>query len=321
MTFNKSKNAGKKNVDFKLPEQMKELDNGTNKFSITNASIAEQLNNKLFRKGIFSKNVSPLNDNKNSIETKKVYILGKCKKSFRAKEGSNINNKISENYKNQLSNALLLRNKPDFAKNKFPFQKRCSDIYKKNSYVRENPTSISKNEKEEEVLNNRKDNSLMSKLSSSSIPAKRHSHDNGSSVSDDKGDSGRNKSAHDRHNNANGNVRTPKNSSSFRNKNTCENSHATVQNLLSSVNNPTLVECTTDENQSDKKKSMHFFFNFLNFKKKYSKRKNDLSCDKDEKKNIFSKEYKGKDDLCLENEVSINPNKNKKNIKSFFCVK
>ncbi|SBS81203.1 conserved Plasmodium protein, unknown function [Plasmodium ovale curtisi] len=320
MTFNKSKNAGKKNVDFKLPEQMKGLDNGTNKLSVTNASIAERLNNKLFQKGIFSKNVSPLNDNKNSIERKKVYILSKRKNSFRAKEGSNINNKISENYKNQLSNALLLRNKPDFAKNKFPFQKRCSDIYKKNSYVRENPTSISKNEKEE-VLNNRKDNSLMSKLISSSIPEKRRSHDNGSSVRDDRGNSGKNKGADDRHNNVNGNVRTPKNSSSFRNKNACENSHATVQDLLSSVNDPTLVKCITNENQSDKKKKIHFFFNFLNFKKKYSKRKNYLSCDKEEKKIFFSKEHKGKDDFCLENEVSINPNKNKKNIKSFFCVK
>ncbi|SBT87430.1 conserved Plasmodium protein, unknown function, partial [Plasmodium malariae] len=307
MNYKKNDNSERKNVDFNFEEQKDEPSEKGNKFSISNAYIAETLNKKLFQKSSTSKFASSSFRNKpNSDERNKVLILTKYKGTTTNKKDTNIN-KVSENYKNQLSNVFLLKNKFGSAKSRFFYQKKSSDISKKDYITRDNSTISNKNSKVDDINYKIGENSLMQGISRSC------SH---SIIMDDIG--GGNDNNVDKHtkDNCNHNGGDDKDNDNYNDNNKNESMIIGGPHKHDYSNNSSSVKPTTC-----KKRRANFFLCFSKLKIKHSKRKNDLQCNSKTKKKDLSKEEENIGNSSSNKGVSEHPDSSKKNIKQFFCVK
>ncbi|CRG98938.1 conserved Plasmodium protein, unknown function [Plasmodium relictum] len=294
----KNTNFPKKSVDFTL-SQKTELEHTDGfqarkkQFSMTNAAIANKLNNTLFSKSTNSKNVS-FSQSKNSSEIDKKSVLDKNEEPFGKKSISSLNNKLSEDYKNKLSSVLLSRNRPDFLKD---FEQKNSNNFSKTTYAAEDNSNNSFRDSKEENDNKRKD--LFKQLLNNYSNLKKI----------------------DYNKNGDSNLLQKEVENESENKNVFiadQNLHlngvlCNHKNDQHIIDSPNIVE---------NKKRINFFSCFKNIKKKkYCKRKN-MNCNNPKKEKYISKKEEkiGKSYPDKENSTSTNKNKKTRN-KFFFLFK
>ncbi|GAW79763.1 hypothetical protein, conserved [Plasmodium gonderi] len=328
MLNKKTDNELKKNVNFSTTEKeeeskIKEDLDKKNLTSISNASIAEVLNKKLFGNNQSWKNKNVSYSHKN-IDEEKVSILSKYKDSYGNKENSNTVNKLNESNKTDLNNFLLTKSTAYSSKDKFFIQKRLSDITKKGNSTDRITTLNSQKSNEKEYVSKRGKSSLMKGLSRSptNADALDESCQNFGDESDfDLPEDSNNCQVGDIENVIHNSYLATNRGNTFKrgelknSKNgplTNKNSHS--YEFFKSPHNSKSLPCDKKK-RKDKNRKVNFFFNFLNFKKKCNKRKND------KKKKCIAKEEEEKNYPSSDKENSSSFNTNKKNIRSFFCVK
>ncbi|GAB65257.1 hypothetical protein PCYB_052750 [Plasmodium cynomolgi strain B] len=342
MLYRKNDNVVKKNVNF-LPPEKKETEekddvDKTKRFSISNASIAESLNKKLFgnRSNWNSRSkTSPYIYKSKSGE--KLSILSKYRSTCSHKEDSSITNKVNESHKENLKEFLRMKSCAYSAKSIFFAQKKLSDISKK-SYSADRIVSLNSQKSGEEVDACRRGISLMQSLgggptNTDAAGESGYNLDDGSywnlnedmsngenSDSDDKcaGDHEYNAlSSHPGDNQGN----KPKRNELKKSKNESP-TYKSTRSYGFFKSRKSANPSPSDENKAkDKKRRINSFFNFLNLKKRYIKRKNDLQAKNDKKKKNTSKEEEEMNCPSSDREKSSSSHPSKKNIKSFFCVK
>ncbi|CAA9986947.1 conserved Plasmodium protein, unknown function [Plasmodium knowlesi strain H] len=340
MIYRKNDNVVKKNVNFLPPDKKEETEKKddieeTKKFSISNASIAEILNKKLFgnRSSWNNKTGSSIYKTKSG---EKLSILSNYRNSFANKEDSNITNKVSESHKENLKEFLRMKSCAYSSKSIFFAQKKLSGISKK-SYSADRIVSLNSQNSGEEVDAGRGGISLMQRVRSGptntgTAGGSDDDLDGGSYCNLNEGmsngenrDSDDNRahdhedstpSSHPAYNQGNQSKRDElKKSKNESHKNT--RSYRFFRSRKSAKPSP-----SDENNAKDKKRKINSFFDFLNLKKRYNKRKNDLQAENDKKKKNASKEQEEINCPSSDREKSSSSSHpNKKNIKSFFCVK
>ncbi|CRG93174.1 conserved Plasmodium protein, unknown function [Plasmodium gallinaceum] len=298
LSSKKNDNFPKKSVDFTLSqktesEYMDECLARRKQFSVTNADIANKLNNTLFSKITTSKNVS-FSNSKNSSYMDEKSLLDKNEKSFKNKSISSLNNKISEDYKNKLSSVLLSRDKSHFLKNK-DFEKKNSNDFPKTDYIAEDNSNNSHKNSKGDIDNKRKDlfKQLLSTYSNLQKIDHNQNRDKNTLQKLENEDENKNESITDK------NLYLNENFSNYKNN----------QNTMDP---PNIIK---------KKKIINFFSCFKNLKrKKYYKRKNNMKCNSPIKEKHLSKTEEKIDITCYEEENSISSNKRARS-KFFFFLK
>ncbi|KJP89120.1 hypothetical protein AK88_01206 [Plasmodium fragile] len=333
MIYRKKDNEVKKNVNFLPPEKKEATEekddiDETKKFSISNASIADILNKKLFGNSSTwnSKNKTRSRIYK-SKSGEKLSILSNYRNTFAHKEDSTITNKVNESQKENLKEFLRMKSCAYSSKSIFFAQKKLSNISKK-SYSADRIVSLNSQKSGEEVDATRRGISLMQRLRSdptNTDAANESGHDDldyGSyyNLNEDMSN-GENRGSAPNPHNADNHGNNAKRNELKKNKN---ESH-TYKNTRSYgffKNRKSVKSSPSHENEpKDKKRRINSFFNFLNLKKRYNKRKDDLQAQKDKKKKNTSKAEEEINCPSSDRENSSSSHQSKKNIKSFFCVK
>ncbi|SPJ08763.1 conserved Plasmodium protein, unknown function [Plasmodium sp. DRC-Itaito] len=139
LNSNKNDKGPTKTVEFNLLEEqnkskcVSKFNMEKRQLSLKNTAIAEKLNNALFSKGNSCTDTLISYDRKNTDQSKELNLKNKNGESLKKMDYSLLSKKISENYKNQLSNVLLMKNNNPQAlpyKNA-PKKKKDTDIFEK----------------------------------------------------------------------------------------------------------------------------------------------------------------------------------------------
>ncbi|ETW44780.1 hypothetical protein PFNF135_00835 [Plasmodium falciparum NF135/5.C10] len=139
LNSNKNDKGPTKTVEFNLLEEqnksecVSKINMEKRQLSLKNTAIAEKLNNALFSKGNSYTDTLISYDRKNTDNSKELNLKNKNGGSLKKMDNSLLSKKISENYKNQLSNVLLMKNHNPQAlpyKNA-PKKKKNTDIFEK----------------------------------------------------------------------------------------------------------------------------------------------------------------------------------------------
>ncbi|ANQ06741.1 Uncharacterized protein PCOAH_00011700 [Plasmodium coatneyi] len=342
MLYRKKDSVETKNVNFLPPDKKEETDEKddieqTKKFSISNASIADILNKKLFgnRSNWNSKNRSCSYKSKSG---EKLSLLSNYRNSHARKEDSTISNKVSESHKENLKEFLLMKSCAYSSKSIFFAQKKLSGLSKK-SYSADRIVSLNSQKSGEELDAGRRGISLMQTLGSG------HTNRDAADQSGDDLDDGSYCNLNE--DMSNGENRDSDDNRTRDHEDSTPSSHPAYnqgnkskrKELKKSKNDSPTYKNTrsyrffrsrksakpspSDENKAkDKKRKINSFFNFLNFKKRYNKRKNDLQAENDKKMKNTSKEQEEMKCPSSDREKSSSSSHpSKKSIKSFFCVK
>ncbi|EUD66964.1 hypothetical protein C922_02548 [Plasmodium inui San Antonio 1] len=345
MLHKKDDNVVKKNVNFLPPEKKEateEKDNidQRNKFSISNALIADSLNQKLFgNSSTWNSKTKTAPCSYKSKSGEKLSTLSNYRNTFAHKENSTITNKVNENDKGKLNDFLRMKSCAYSSKSNFFAQKKLSDISKKSDSA-ERIVSLNLQKSGEEVDATRRGISLMQRLGGgpTNTDAADESGDdlddgsywnlnedmrNGENRDSDDNRTGDHEDSCPSSHPADNRGNKPKRNELKKSKNespTYKNTHS-YGFFKSRKSAPKLSP--SDENKTkDKKRRINSFFNFLNLKKRYNKRKSDLQAKNDKRKKNTSKEDEEEINcLSSDREKSSTSHPNEKNIKSFFCVK
>ncbi|CAI7718893.1 conserved Plasmodium protein, unknown function [Plasmodium vivax] len=344
MLYRKNDNVVKKNVNFLPPEKKEATEekddvDKANKFSISNASIADSLNKKLFgnRSTWNSKTKTPP-DSFKSKSGEKLSILSNYRNTFAHKEDSTITNKVNESNKENLNDFLRMKSCAYSSKSKFFAQKKVSDISKK-SYSAERIVSLNSKKSGEEVDASRRGISLMQRLGGG--PTNRDAADesgddlddgsfwdlnedmsNGEDRDSDDNRAGDHEDSAPNSHPADNQGNKPKRNELKKSKNESPTYKNNTRSYGFFKSRKSAKTSPSDENKAkDKKRKINSFFNFLNLKKRYNKRKNDLQAKNDKKKKNNSKEEEEMNCPSSDREKSSSSHPSKKNIKTFFCVK
>ncbi|SOV74156.1 conserved Plasmodium protein, unknown function [Plasmodium sp. gorilla clade G3] len=137
LNSNKNDKGLTKTVEFNILEEqnkskcVSKYNMEKRQLSLKNTAIAEKLKNTLFSKGNSCTDTLISYDRKNTNQSKELNLKNKNVGSLKKMDYSLLNEKISENYKNQLSNVLLMKNNNPQALQykKSPKKKKASDIF------------------------------------------------------------------------------------------------------------------------------------------------------------------------------------------------
>ncbi|SOV11406.1 conserved Plasmodium protein, unknown function [Plasmodium sp. gorilla clade G2] len=306
LNSNKNDKRPTKTVEFNLLEEQKnskcvsKFNMEKRQLSLKNTAIAEKLNNALFSKGnSCTDNTLISYDRKNINQSKELNLKNKDVGSLKTMDYSLLNKKISENYKNQLSNVLLMKNNnPQTLHYKnAPKKKKDTDIFEKGISIE----GVLINKK---VDNSNEDNETEKKKHILKLFSKNSVHVN----------------KHDTTMEKNNNSLQKEMKSYYKNKTFTdrflhlkhESYNSEDINSETTSKNKTIVENTTTINRNKNKKKM-----FSYFKNICKRRKHKINS----KQQLHSSQSNSTTSMQSLNK-NENENKNKKHSKFFFfCVK